>query len=188
LPLSVSVLIPTFNYAHCIVEAIESVLNQSYPTSLIEIIVVDDGSTDNTRKVLAHYINNDIIKYYFQINKGKASVTTKAISESRGRIIFCLDADDLFLPDKIKKTVEVYELNLGIVHVANPVLLKYKNENSVHEKLPKFLLDQSNSGLSTLNYFFLNNMLFGGGSTFSCIAYISGYTVFLIFSMYFIWA
>jgi glycosyltransferase involved in cell wall biosynthesis len=167
--LSVSVLIPTYNYAERITEAIESVLIQSYPSSLIEIIVVDDGSTDNTREVLDHLISNEIIKYHYQINKGKASATTKAISESKGRIIFCLDADDLFLPDKIKKTVQIFETNPNVVHVSTPALIKYKNGNSTKEKIPEFLLDQTNIGLAVLNYFFRNNMLFGGGSTFSCI-------------------
>ena len=168
--LSVSVLIPTYNYAERIIEAIKSVLNQRYPSSLIEIIVVDDGSTDNTQEVLNELVDNKSIKYFYQSNQGKASATIKAIKESTGDIIFCLDADDSFLPDKIQKTVEIFEQNSSVVHVSTPALIRYKNQKSIKENIPEFLKNRSTNGKVALEYFFSNNMLFGGGSTYACLA------------------
>src|SRR6476646_875006 len=108
LPL-VSIIIPTYNYGHYITEAISSIRDQNYPTSNIEIIVVDDGSTDNTREVLRKYIERGIIHYYYQPNKGKANATNYAIQKASGKYIFNLDADDYYFPDKISSTVRIYE-------------------------------------------------------------------------------
>jgi glycosyltransferase involved in cell wall biosynthesis len=167
---SVSVLIPTYNYGDKIIYAINSVLNQSYPQSLIEIIVVDDGSTDNTRIVLDNLIKNKSILYFYQSNKGKAAATFQALKLSSGNIIFCLDADDIFFSEKIQETVKIYVKNPNVVHVSTPALIKYLNGHSLLENLPKFLLDRPLKGSFVLNYFFSNNMLYGGGSTFSCLA------------------
>ena len=164
---SVSVLIPTYNYGDKIIYAINSVLNQSYPQSLVEIIVVDDGSTDNTRIVLDKFIKNKSIIYFYQSNKGKASATSQAIKLSSGSIIFCLDADDIFYSEKIQETVTIYEKHTNVVHVSTPAQIKYLNGNSSIENIPKFLLNRPIEGAFVLNYFFSNNILFGGGSTFS---------------------
>ena len=149
--LSVSVLIPTYNYAERIIEAIKSVLNQRYPSSLIEIIVVDDGSTDNTQEVLNELVDNKSIKYFYQSNQGKASATIKAIKESTGDIIFCLDADDSFLPGKIQKTVEIFEQNYSVygrkddnrieknrnLLASSSAILTYLSNDKIDNKLTK---------------------------------------------------
>ncbi|MFW1485149.1 glycosyltransferase family 2 protein, partial [Vibrio parahaemolyticus] len=64
--MQVSVIIPTFNYKHTIIAAIKSVILQTYPKKLTEIIVVDDGSTDDTRDVLEELIISKTIKYFYQ--------------------------------------------------------------------------------------------------------------------------
>ena len=97
----ISVIIPTYNYANYIVEAITSVLNQNYPTDKIEIIVVDDGSTDNTEETLKPFVDEGRIVFYSQQNQGKASATYFGIQNCTGEYIFNLDADDYFLPNKI---------------------------------------------------------------------------------------
>src|SRR3989304_595361 len=97
----VSVIIPTYNTAHYIAPAVESVLGQTYQDT--EIIVVDDGSTDNTRTVLTPYM--DRIQYIVQDNKGRSEARNRGIHQSQGEFIAFLDADDLWLPDKLSQQV-----------------------------------------------------------------------------------
>ncbi|MEI7475133.1 MAG: glycosyltransferase family 2 protein [bacterium] len=105
--MKVSVIICTYNYAHLISETIESVLNQSYPQEKIEIIVVDDGSTDNTKEVVQKFKNK--VTYIHKNNEGQTSAFNVGFNNSNGEVIFFLDSDDLFYPDKIKKVCEVYQ-------------------------------------------------------------------------------
>jgi len=73
----------------------------------IEIIVVDDGSTDKTREILRPYVQKNQIRYIYQENKGLAGARNAGIKNSRGEYIAFLDADDLFLPDKIAEQIAV---------------------------------------------------------------------------------
>jgi glycosyltransferase involved in cell wall biosynthesis len=110
----VSVIIATYNNAYYIVEAIASIFNQTYRS--YEIIVIDDGSTDNTRQVLEPYL--DKIRYLYQENKGVSHARNLGLEMARGEFISFLDADDFFLPDKLAKQVAVFDAHpsLGIVH------------------------------------------------------------------------
>ena len=167
----VSVIIPTYNYAHYILRAIDSVLMQNYPLESIEIIVVDDGSTDATKDVLSEYIKLNKIKYIYQTNQGKAKATYTAIQASHGHYIFNLDADDYFLADKIATTVELYQLDPTLVHIASPAIIEFSETNIREvEKFPFSILDKVLNGDKLLHYFYSNNILFGGGSTFSAKA------------------
>lgn len=168
----VSVIIPTFNYAQYIGEAINSVLNQDYAKDGIEIIVVDDGSTDNTKEVLSGFIANGTVRYFFQQNQGKASATNKAVQETSGKYIFNLDADDYFLPGKINRTIEVFESDESIVHVASPAQLFNQQKQAVQgvETLPARILQTKTDGLKLLQFFYCNNILYGGGSTYAARA------------------
>ncbi|NIA23803.1 MAG: glycosyltransferase [Proteobacteria bacterium] len=96
----VSVIIPTYNSAQYIAEAIESVLNQTYKN--IEIIVVDDGSTDHTKEKLKYFINNKQILYLYQQNRGASSARNVGIQKARSKYIGFLDADDKFQPQMIE--------------------------------------------------------------------------------------
>jgi glycosyltransferase involved in cell wall biosynthesis len=98
IPGLVSVVIPTYNYGHFLTETIESVLAQTYRN--YEIIVVDDGSTDNTRDRLAPYM--DRIRYVFQDNQGLSAARNTGIREARGELIALLDSDDLWHPRKLE--------------------------------------------------------------------------------------
>jgi len=167
LPL-VSVIIPTYNYALYIGDAIQSILQQNYPTELVEIIVVDDGSTDDTRQVLQPFIDGAKVSYHYQQNKGKASATYSAVQKSKGKYIFNLDADDYFLPDKISASVNIFEQDAEIVHVASPALCLYQDtKKSGNEDLPAIILEKPLDGNWLLQYFYSNKILFGGGSTFA---------------------
>jgi glycosyltransferase involved in cell wall biosynthesis len=88
----VSVVIPCYNQAHFLAEAVESVLDQSY--GHIEIVVVDDGSTDNTRQVTERYPD---VHYFHQANRGAATARNAGIAKSRGELVVFLDADDRLL-------------------------------------------------------------------------------------------
>jgi glycosyltransferase involved in cell wall biosynthesis len=127
----VSVIIPNYNYAHYVREAIDSVLAQTY--SNIEIIVVDDGSNDGSRKVLASY--GDQIKTVFQQNQGVASTRNNGVNASSGEYVAFLDADDAWMPEKVKKQVSRFEADktLGLVHVG--VIEVDENGNTLLERL-----------------------------------------------------
>ncbi len=94
--MKISVVIPTFNREHFICHAIDSVLKQSL--SDCEIIVVDDGSTDNTRDVLKAYGKR--IRYFYKENEGVALARNFGMKEARGEYISWLDSDDLYYPHK----------------------------------------------------------------------------------------
>lgn len=93
----VSVIIPSFNRAHLIDNAIQSVLNQTFVD--FEVIVVDDGSTDNTKEVVTKY--KDRVIYIYQDNNERSSARNNGIKHSSGQFITFLDSDDLYLPDKL---------------------------------------------------------------------------------------
>ncbi len=98
----VSVIIPTYNRASLVVEALESVFAQTYKEH--EVIVVDDGSTDNTREILEPYLHR--IQYTWQENQGISAARNRGILLSHGRYIAFLDSDDRWLPSKLEKQVD----------------------------------------------------------------------------------
>jgi len=97
----VTALINTYNYGRYLPFAINSVLNQTYPN--IEIIVVDDGSTDHTPEVLAQYEGR--VRAIRTENGGQAHAFNIGIPQARGELIMLLDADDLWLPTKVERMV-----------------------------------------------------------------------------------
>lgn len=107
LPL-VSVIIATYNYGRYITRALDSVLFQTYPN--IEVVVVDDGSTDDTCSILSATYGNRI-SYIRQANRGAAAARNAGISISRGEYIAFLDADDRYRPENIALKVEFLERN-----------------------------------------------------------------------------
>src|SRR5262245_42426048 len=98
----VSVVIPTYNYGHFVTEAVESVLAQTYRAR--EIIVVDDGSTDDTASRLAVY--GDAIRYIYQPNKGLSAARNTGIGAARGQLIALLDSDDKWHPRKLEAQLD----------------------------------------------------------------------------------
>lgn len=100
----VSIIIPTYNYEKFISAAIDSVLLQSHDD--IEILVVDDGSTDSTRQIVSNYDSR--IKYIYQDNKGPSSARNHGIELATGDFIGFLDADDVFLKNKLEHQLEYF--------------------------------------------------------------------------------
>ena len=107
----VTVIIPTYNRADFIVEAIESVFKQYYRP--IQLIVVDDGSTDDTRTIIRNWIeskvsdNEFVINYIYQENKGAPAARNLGLIHSNGEFIQFLDSDCLLLPKKISTQVRM---------------------------------------------------------------------------------
>ena len=103
----VSILINNYNYASFLDNAIKSTLEQTY--SNIEVIVVDDGSTDNSREVIASY--EDKIVAVLQENGGQASAFNAGFLASKGEYIFLLDSDDYMLPSKAAEIANIFNNN-----------------------------------------------------------------------------
>ncbi|HWP40292.1 MAG TPA: glycosyltransferase family A protein, partial [Tepidisphaeraceae bacterium] len=97
----VSVIIPCFNCARFVGEAIRSALNQTYEP--LEVIVVDDGSTDDSRQIIRSFGNR--IRWEFQANHGACAARNRGLELSRGEFIQFLDADDLLHADKLRRQV-----------------------------------------------------------------------------------
>lgn len=121
----VSVIIPTYQHAHFVGQAIESVLAQTYKD--YEIIVVDDGSTDNTSEVLAEF--GDQVTVIYQENRGLSAARNTGIRASKGEYVAFLDADDVWMPAKLEKQVPLFERNEAIGLVYSD--LAYFDENEV---------------------------------------------------------
>lgn len=98
----VSVIIPAYNKADLTIKTVESVLSQTYKN--IEIIVVDDGSTDDTKSKLKIFSNK--IRYIYKQNGGACSARNLGIQQATGSFIALIDCDDIFYPEKIAKSIE----------------------------------------------------------------------------------
>lgn len=155
----VSIIIPTYNYGIFIGDAIDSVLNQTFND--YEIIVVDDGSTDNTSDIINKY--NDKISYLSKSNDGPASARNLGIKNSSGDYICFLDADDVFLPNKLEIQVELLDTilnkNIGLLYSDFLVTDKYMNlilkyygckKFSSHNNAVKYLLQSNYINTSTV--------------------------------------
>ncbi|MBI3288150.1 MAG: glycosyltransferase family 2 protein [Elusimicrobia bacterium] len=116
--MNATVLIPCRNYGRFLGEAIDSVLDQDAPPGGVEILVVDDGSRDETPAVAARY--GDRVRYLRVEEGDKSAATFAGIAAARGRYLFNLDADDRFLPGKIRRVLEAFEGDPGLVMVAHP--------------------------------------------------------------------
>lgn len=104
-----TVLIDTYNYGQYIEEAVSSVLAQDFPAEEREILVVDDGSTDDTEERLRRF--GEAIRYLRKPNGGQASAFNCGFEHARGEVIALLDADDVWLPTKLGRVYEAFEHN-----------------------------------------------------------------------------
>ena len=103
----VSVIIPTYNSSATIIRAIESVFNQAFKS--FEIIVIDDGSTDDTRSVLQPLVEKGSIVYRHQENAGCGVARNRGVRMSQGKYLAFLDADDYWHAEKLERQVKVFE-------------------------------------------------------------------------------
>jgi glycosyltransferase involved in cell wall biosynthesis len=103
----VSVLIDTYNYGRYVEEAIDSVLAQDFPSNEMEILVVDDGSTDDTAERVKKYGTR--VQYLQKANGGQGSAFNFGLARARGKIIAFLDGDDYWFPDRLSSVVAEFE-------------------------------------------------------------------------------
>jgi glycosyltransferase involved in cell wall biosynthesis len=142
----VSIIIPNFNHARYVGEAIDSVLQQDYED--VEIIVVDDGSTDDSREVITRYGNK--VKYIHQENAGLSAARNTGIRASKGEFIGVLDADDMYESTFISALVNVLNANKDadgvycgyqFVDQENNLMPQIENRPVQSDELYKMLLD-----------------------------------------------
>jgi len=126
---AVSVIIPTYNRAHLLGRSIHSVLGQTYKD--FELIVVDDGSTDNTEEVMSNF-SDDRIRYIRRMkNEGASVARNTGIEIARGEYIAFQDSDDEWLPEKLEKQVTILEKAPPEVGVVYTGLHRLKNNRKV---------------------------------------------------------
>lgn len=145
-----SIVIPTYNYAAFIKDAIDSVLTQSVQPS--EIIVADDGSADNTAEVLAPYA--DKIRYLRFPHRGIGATRNALLNEIRSEWFFNLDADDLLTPDFLKKScfqIEKADPSIAVAYSDSLTFGKYKQ----WIRPPRFSINM----LKTGNYISMNSFV-----------------------------
>jgi len=114
---TVSVIIPTYNRAYLVGRAIKSILNQTYLD--FEIIIIDDGSEDNTDEVVNNFSDNRIRYIKLEKNTGAAAARNRGINEAKGDFIAFQDSDNEWLPEKLKKQMDIFEKlpsNIGVLY------------------------------------------------------------------------
>jgi glycosyltransferase involved in cell wall biosynthesis len=124
----VSVVVPTYNYSQYISQAIESVLAQTYPN--IEIVVIDDGSTDDTASIIGKFGNK--IQYHFQSNQGLSAARNRGIELSSGTYIQFLDSDDKLGPQTIEAKVRYLNQNPDVVFACGPNRLLFEGNSYLY--------------------------------------------------------
>ena len=151
----VSVVMATYNMSRYLPLAARSVLAQTYEN--IELLIVDDGSTDDTAKVVEPFLDDPRVKYRVQENKGQASAKNHGVRESSGEYIAFLDADDMWAPEKIDLQLPVFSRSetLGVVYSRlasideNGTQLKVSDEELFRGRVSGPLLIRNFVGFST---------------------------------------
>ena len=148
----VSIIIPAYNSEKYVEKAIESAVDQSYKNT--EIIIIEDGSTDNTSSIVEKWKNHSrvsVLEHPRGMNMGVSRTRKLGIDHAKGEYIAFLDADDIFFEDKIGKQIEIFNHNKDVVlvhgsaKVINETDLNFNNEFSYEiENIPYSYSEQSN--------------------------------------------
>lgn len=152
----VSTIIPTYNDSRYVCGAVDSALAQTYPA--LEVIVVNDGSTDNTDAVLRPY--GDRIRVIYQQHNGLSAARNAGIQEARGEVVAFLDSDDRWLPQKVEKQIVLLESDSGIGLVGCGSYLINEEEGILKTYLAHIPVRQSDF----LKEMSVRNILSGGAS------------------------
>ena len=157
----VSVIIPTYNDSKSLIRAIESVISQSFKD--LEIIIIDDGSTDNTKEIVKDLIDKDTrIKYFYQENIGHPSVPRNfGMEKVTGEYIALLDSDDEWIDtEKIKQQVEFLDTNKEYVLVGTGVVNVEYNGKEINRYLMPETDKKIRQKILRINSFINSSVLF----------------------------
>lgn len=142
--MKVSVVIPAYNHEQFIGAAIDSVLQQSMQN--FELVIVDDGSTDNTAVVIKSY-KDDRIRYFHQENQDAFNTINRGISLAKGAFIAILNSDDIYTPDRLQRMLDVQQTTGAVCLISNVIPISDSGEeftdpdfgwNVWHQKNRKF--------------------------------------------------
>jgi glycosyltransferase involved in cell wall biosynthesis len=153
----VSIIVPTYNRAEYIGKAIDSVFSQTYKH--LEIIVIDDGSTDGTGQVLKKYGDGDKVRYLYLDHVGVSEARNRGLQESSGEYIAFLDSDDVWLPVKIEKQLEVFRVNPEVGLVCSRAEVINENGEFVGEHKPELYAGSSLKDLITHNFIVFSSVI-----------------------------
>ncbi len=132
---TVTVLIDTYNYARFVGRAIDSALQQEYDGPPIQVLVVDDGSTDDTAAVVGRY--GSAVDFISKTNGGQASALNLGVRESQGDIICLLDGDDYFYPGKVQRVADAFRHRPEVGLVYNEFDIVDSTGTSMHKVYPE---------------------------------------------------
>jgi hypothetical protein len=130
----VSVVLDNYNYGQYLEAAIGSVFSQTY--THFELIVVDDGSTDNSREIAEKFADKAVL--VFKENGGQASALNAGVARARGEIVCFLDSDDLWLPEKLQRVVEVFRQSPTIGWVRHKLSVVNSALEPIGTQVPEF--------------------------------------------------
>ena len=125
---TISVVMPVYNGEKYLVEAIDSILNQTFKN--FEFIIINDGSTDDTEKIILSYKEQRIIYVKNEVNLKLIKTLNKGIDIAQGKYIARMDADDISMPNRFELQIDTFEKNIGIDIVCSKYLLLEQNGNS----------------------------------------------------------
>ena len=152
---TISVIVPTYNRADMLADCIDSILNQTMND--FEVIVVSDGSTDQTKEVIGNY-NDPRLLFFEKENGGQASARNLGIKKSKGKYISFCDDDDRFYSDHLEILHRILETNKDIGLVYSDAVWVYKNGSKEPEV--KFCKDFDKKSFENFNYITTQTVLF----------------------------
>ena len=153
----ISVIIPAYNHERYVAEAIQSVLNQTYQD--FEIVITDDGSTDNTVNIIKNFTSDPRIKLFcFEKNRGAAVAANNCVKEAQGEFIAMLSSDDVFLPHKLEMQIAFLEQHpeIGAVFGYAQVIDEEGNLFEKNHFYKNIFLQPNRTRFEWLNYFFFH--------------------------------
>ena len=128
----ISIITPTFNRADFIEQAVSSVLSQTYAN--LELLLVDDGSTDDTRNLLEPALADSRVRYFYQENQGQSVARNLALSEATGDFVCFLDSDNYWPAQKLKQQVELFNRHPEYDVIYGDVIVIDDNGNEISRK------------------------------------------------------
>lgn len=151
----ISVITPTYNRARYLPAAVRSVLHQTFQD--LELIIVDDGSVDDTLAVLESLRSDNRVRYFYQQNKGQSHARNFALQKAKGDYVAFLDSDDLWEPEKLEMQLAVFKANpeVDIVHGDEAMIdekgevISRRNMRRYSGRITRFLLADNSVSITT---------------------------------------